>query len=187
MFKKVLSFGLVLAVLVATFSVVGAAYAQDQTPTVPENTYGAGTMGRQGKQGGMTGRWNTASAGQAGANGLLQDYMQVVVASVFGMTPEELQAAQDAGKTMWDLVEEQGMTQEQFAAKMLEARTQALEQAVADGVITQEQADWMSSRMSQMWQGTGGGPCMDGDFSARGSRSNGRWNMQPVQPVTPDA
>ncbi len=36
-----------------------------------------------------------------------------------------------------------------------------LKQAVADGVLTQQQADWMDQHMEQMWQngyGTGGCP-----------------------------
>ncbi len=185
--NKVFFVGVLVAVLLVALGIAGVAYAQDQTPTAPENTYGAGMMGAQGRHGGMMGGWQSAGASQAGVNGLLQDYMMEAVASVFGVTPEELQAAHDGGQTLWDLVQEQGLTQEQFAEKMLAARTQALEQAVADDVITQEQADWMLSRMSQMWQGTGGGPCMGGDFSTRGGRSGGRWNMQPVQPVTPDA
>lgn len=185
--NKVFTIGVIVAVLLVALGIAGVAYAQDQTPTVPENTYGAGMMGGQGRHGGMMGGFRAAGSTQASADGLLHDYMFSAIASVFGVTPEELQAAHDAGQTMWDLAQEQGLTQEQFAAKMLEARTQALGQAVADGVITQEQADWMLSRMSQMGQGTGGGPCMGGDFAGRGGRSGGRWNMQPVQPVTPDA
>jgi len=181
MMKKVLSVGLVLAVLMVTFGLVGAAYAQSQTPPAPENTYGFGMMGGQGRHGGMMGGRGVAGS-QPGVYGPLHEYMLSAIADVFGLKPEEIQSAHDAGKTMWDLAQEQGLTQEQFVEKMLEARTQALEKAVADGVITQEQADWMLSQMSLMGQnGMGAGQCMGG-AAGRGGRSGGRWNMQPVIP-----
>lgn len=186
--NKILVFGVIVAVLVAALGIAGVAYAQTQTPPVPETVYGQGMMGGRGGHAGMMGGRGAAGAGQMGLDGPLHDYMVAAMASVFGVTSEELQAVHDSGQTMWDYVQEQGMTQEQFTEKMLQARTQALEQAVADGVITQEQADWMLSRMSQMWQnGAGSGACMGGEVGGRGARSGGRWNTQPVQPVTPDA
>ncbi len=186
--NKLFYAGLIAAVLVAAFGASGAAYAQTQTPPVPDNTSGTGMMKGRGGQGGMMGGWRATGAAQTGAYGPLHDYMLAAMANAFGLTPEELQASQAAGQTMWDLAQEQGLTQEQFAEKMLEARSQALEQAVAAGVVTQEQADWMLSRMSQMWQnGAGAGPCMGGSPGGRGGRSGGRWNTQPVQPVAPGA
>ncbi len=38
---------------------------------------------------------------------------------------------------------------------MLDARSQAIDLAVADGTLTQEQADWMNSRGGMMFGGTG--------------------------------
>ncbi len=186
--NKIFYVGVIVAVLLAVLGIAGVAYAQTQTPPVPEDANGQGMMAGRGFRGGMADGMRASGVSQTGVNGLLHDYMTAAMSSVFGITPEELQASHNAGQTMWDLVQEQGMTQEEFAEKMLQARTQALDQAVADGVVTQEQADWMLSRMSQMWQnGAGAGACMGGEVGGRAGRSGGRWNAQPVQPLTPDA
>jgi hypothetical protein len=39
-----------------------------------------------------------------------------------------------------------GLTVDQFRTLMVETRSQAIDQAVADGTLTQTQADWMSQR-----------------------------------------
>jgi hypothetical protein len=79
---------------------------------------------------------------------------------------------------MWEIALSTGLTAEQVTTLMAEARTEALNQMVADGVITQAQADWMIERMSQMHQ-NGFGPCHSG-ASGRGRGPGWRWN-QPAQ------
>jgi hypothetical protein len=110
----------------------------------------------------------------------MHTYMLAAIAEAFGMTAEDLQAALSAGKTMWDVAEEQGITQERFSELMLTSRTNALNRAVEDGVITQEQADWMITRMAQMQaNGYGPGNCPmqggQGAYSQRGP-TGWRWN-----------
>ena len=82
---------------------------------------------------------------------------------------------------MWQVAEAQGFSQEEIQEKMLAARTQALEAAVAAGALTQEQADWMSQHMGQRGangMGPGNCPGMGGAGNAR--RGPGwRWNDQP--------
>jgi hypothetical protein len=124
--------------------------------------------------------------GQAtdGEYGPLHDAMIAAMAEAFGMTPEEIQAAHDAGKTMWDIAEEQGLSADEFQALMIEARTKALEQAVAGGLITQEQADWMLSRMNQQFAagyGPGSGAC-DGTGRRGGGPGMGRRFQSQQQP-----
>ncbi len=109
----------------------------------------------------------------------MHEYMIAALARAFNLTPEELEARHDAGETMWDIAADLGLDAEQFRQAMLDARTQALNDAVAAGVITQEQADWMLSRMNQMWSrgfgsGAGGCPGMGGNFQGR--MGGGRWN-----------
>ena len=76
------------------------------------------------------------------------------------------------------------MTLEQYQKVMLDARTNAFKQMVADGVITQAQADWMLSRMGGQagqnggFGGQGGCPGMGGGYNG----GNGsRWNTPPSQ------
>ena len=166
----------ILAVTIAALGLAGFAYAQAPTPQPPTG-FGPGMMGGRGARGGMMGGYGYQNSGGYGP---MHTYMIAAIAEAFGMTPEELQAQYDQGKTPWDIAQEKGMTQEQFFALMTEARTQALQQAVADGVITQQQADWMLSHMQNMGGygfGPGGCPGMGG----QGGRG-GRWNNQPGQP-----
>lgn len=181
--KKIFIVGTLAAVVILALGVAGFAYAQSQTPPTPTNpdgTYGPGMMGGRGARGGMFGGGMQNSTGEYGP---LHDYMFNAIAEAFGLTTDELQANHDAGKTMWDLAEELGISTEQFSAIMTEARTNAFEQAVADSVISQEQADWMLSRMGG--QGGGFGSCMDGTGNFQGRGRGGRWNMQPSQPAQP--
>ncbi|RPI27022.1 MAG: LysM peptidoglycan-binding domain-containing protein, partial [Chloroflexota bacterium] len=70
----------------------------------------------------------------------------------------ELQSRLTSGETMWQIAQDQGLSEDEFVQAMTDAHAEALEKAVAEGVITQEQADWMSQHMSQM--GTAGfGAC----------------------------
>jgi hypothetical protein len=67
-----------------------------------------------------------------------------IMAQVLGVTVEELQAAKTAG-TMQELVEASGLTQAEIMTALQEAHAAAIAQAVADGLITQEQADALQS------------------------------------------
>ncbi len=73
---------------------------------------------------------------------------------------------------MWQIAEAEGLSLEKFTMVMSEARTQALADAVAQGLITQEQADWMSTRMGSrmMGQGARGGYSQGGCTTGAGDR-----------------
>lgn len=168
--KKILIIGAVVMVTVVALGVVGFAYAQSQQPGSSANdVYGRG--GKWGGHGSMMG-----GRGVAGENGLLHPYMINAIAEALDMTTEDLQARLDSGDTCWTIAQEKGLTQEEFYTLMKDARTDALTQAVADEVITQDQADWMLERMNQM-QGFGSGT---GDCQGGGMRGRGRWNSQPT-------
>jgi hypothetical protein len=98
-----------------------------------------------------------------------------------GLSVEALQNELAAGKTLWQVAEAKGYTVEQFQSIMLEAKKEALSKMVADGVITQAQADWMLSRMNWMFQngggfGSGRGPCHGGNWGGQ----RGRWAPTPT-------
>ena len=59
--------------------------------------------------------------------------------------------------------------QEKVANALMTARDQAIDQAVTDGRITQQQADWMKQHKQQMQQG-GFGPGMMDDGPMHGGR-----------------
>ena len=64
-----------------------------------------------------------------------------LAASVLGLTVEELEAAREDGTTRSELLEAAGLTQAEFVTAYEAAYQAAVDQAVADGIITQEQAD----------------------------------------------
>lgn len=169
--KKVLFIGAILAVAVVILGVAGFAYAQTQTPEEEGDT-GSPATGvwpwdhMRGFAPGMG--WRAGGERWGGPRGFAPDeyppmheYMHddvfSAIADVLGLTPEELEARHEAGETLWDIAQEQGLSIEEFSDLLAQVRTDAINQAVADGVITQEQADWMLDRMNQMW-GAGFGP-----------------------------
>jgi hypothetical protein len=91
--------------------------------------------------------------------GYLHTYMVAAFAGKLGLTVDDVNARLAAGETMYDIAIAEGTAAEDFPALMTEVRTSALDAAVADGVITQEQADWMKSR------GFGHGGMMNGGYS----------------------
>jgi hypothetical protein len=68
-------------------------------------------------------------------------------AEALEMTPEELFAELRAGKNLAEIAEEQGVEAEAVFEAVSAARgevmQQAIEQAVEDGRLSQEQADWL--------------------------------------------
>lgn len=156
--KKTLILLVAVGVMALTFGAVHNAYAQEATPPAPPFG-GHGPGGRFG-----------------GQEGPLHDVMEAAIADALGISVEDLQAARAEGKTAWDIAQEQGLSQEAFAALMSDARKAALEQAVADGLITQEQADAIQAHWDQMAAqgfGPGQGNC-DGNGPHRGFRPGGR-------------
>jgi len=80
----------------------------------------------------------------------LQPYLdrQALSATALGMTVEELDTARQAGTDMQTLLDEQGLTAEEYQAALQEAYKAALQKAVDDGVITQTQMDELLSQQS---------------------------------------
>jgi len=77
--------------------------------------------------------------------GLLYEYMVKAMAEAVGLPVAEFEARHSAGETFYQIALSKGFTAEEIPALMLTARTKALEAAVADGVISEEQAEWMKS------------------------------------------
>jgi hypothetical protein len=79
------------------------------------------------------------------AHQALQNYMEKdeMIAKALGITVEELEAAKEDSQRLPDLMDELGIDREEFEATMQTLREEILQQAVEDGVITQEQADQM--------------------------------------------
>jgi len=121
--------GLLAAVLV--LALVVPAVAQDATPT-PQTPRSGRIWGRGFGIGfGGSGSWVTFDA----------------AAEALGMTPEQLFSALHSGKTLDKVAEEKGVdvqvVKDAIEAAQAEARKAEIQEAVKEGKITQEQADWM--------------------------------------------
>jgi uncharacterized protein YidB (DUF937 family) len=152
----------IVAVVAVVLGTAGFVYAQSPTPTpqtpVPGSGYGQGMVNGQGYRGGMAngqgnrgGMMNQNAAGMQ--DGLLHDEMTAVYAQKLGISVEDLNARLAKGETMAQIASSKGLTAEQFTALMADARSQAIDQAVKNGTLTQAQADWMNQRGAGMAAG----------------------------------
>ena len=148
--------GAALAVVLLGAAVVVPAFAQEATPT-PE----APCFGRGGGFGAWGGSWT----------------MFDTAAEALGLTPEEFFAELHAGKTLGEIAEGQGVemedVQDAIKAARVEAMREGIQQAVEDGRITQEQADWMLEGLEQGFLPMGRGFGFGGFGMGGGHRGGG--------------
>jgi hypothetical protein len=128
-----------------------------------------GMMGERGFGPGMMGRRGT---GIARGSGIMHDYMISAFASAVGLTVEQVDTRLANGETLKQIAIAQGTAEADLPALATKVRQAALDKAVANGIITQAQADLMLERMNNSsGQGFGPGlgldncPMWDGDES----------------------
>jgi transposase len=140
--KKKLLIGAGVALIVLLLAGLAGAtfvFAQEPTPPIPFGWHGGGRgMGGFGRGG----------FGWAGGG---QWTMFDTAAEALGLTPEELFAELHAGKSLDEIAEAKGVdvqtVYDAMSAARGEAMQQAIQQAVEDGRLTQEQADQMIERL----------------------------------------
>lgn len=74
-----------------------------------------------------------------------RDAIDAVVADALGMTVEELQSAKDSGQRLSEIADEQGVDLEDVKTAVEEAKAEMVQQALDDGLITDEQAECILS------------------------------------------
>ena len=162
-----LSGGALIALLLAGLVGVTVVSAQEPTPepSVPFGWHGGGRG------------WGGFGRGMFGGVRGGQWTMFDTAAEALGLTPQELFAELHAGKSLDEVAEEEGVdieaVQDAMNAARGEAMRQAIEQAVEDGKMTQEQADWILEGLEKgfapMGRGFGrprrwgGCPCPDSE------------------------
>jgi uncharacterized membrane protein len=137
--KRILLVSGVALVVLLLAGVIGVtAVSAQESPPGPGIPF-AHRMGRG--MGGFGGR------GFFGMGGGGRWTMFDTAAEALGLTPEELFAELHGGKTLEEIAEEQGIEmdvlQEAMGTARVDAMRQAIEQAVEDENMTQEQADWL--------------------------------------------
>jgi hypothetical protein len=169
--KKTILIGsvIVLALLVVGAVGVGVAYAQSGQPPV-----GRGMMD--------------------GGYGPMHDYVEKALADKLGLTEAQVEEQYAAGKSMYQIALDNGIAEADVTAFLTEVHTTAFDAAVADGVMTREQADFMLQRMQGSGYGSGTGACPMGNGTygpnngtgMRGGPGSmmggGRWQNQQTNP-----
>ena len=173
--KTILIVGLV--VLALGVLGVGAVFAQGVTPLV--------------QRGGMM---------QNGGYGPMHDYVEEALATKLGITEEAVEDALASGKTMYQIALDNGVKEADVAALLTEVHTAAFDKAVAEGVITREQADFMLQHMAANGFNSGNCPMQNGQGYGRGNgfrrgfnnngqfgpgMMGGRWQQQVPPPAQP--
>lgn len=173
MFKKYFGIATLVAV-VAALGISSAAMAQSSTtptPTAPDSTM------------------PTAPLGHRGGFGLHSEAALEAAATALGMTADDLQAQLWGGKTLADLADEKGVdiadVQAAVEQALIEETRAAIEQAVTDGTLTQDKADWLMEGLDAGYWGPG----VKGDFGlgmgpgGRGGRHGGFGGPMGVPPA----
>ncbi len=148
----------VLAVaILAGAAGTGAVLAQETTtPSAP-------LLGHRGGMGMRGGMWNGGSWESFDA-----------AAEALGLTPEQLFAELRSGKSLSDIAEAKGIeldtVKEAMEAVQIAARKTAIEQAVTDGTLTREQADWLLKGIELGFTSHGRGRMVP-NMGLRGSRT----------------
>lgn len=158
--KKVWIIAAMVGLTVLALGAAGIAFAQSETPQpVTPPGYGYGMMGGRGNFPGMRGGYIS------GEEGPHHDDMIEAFVEAIGLSPEEVETRLASGETMWQIVESEGLSMEEFGEIMSQVRSDFIQQALDDGTLTQEQADFMASRRAAGGFGQGFGECMgDGAY-----------------------
>ena len=75
--------------------------------------------------------------------GLLHEYMEQAVADALGIPLADVEAAFETGTTLYQFALDNGIAEEDLPDFLKEVRTAAIEAALADGIITEDQAERM--------------------------------------------
>jgi hypothetical protein len=130
---------------------------QAQDPAA--DTCGCGGAGATGRN--MMGRGAMAWAGQSEE-----------LTALLGVTAEEIQAGRQAGKSLAEIMASKGVEKDELVDTLMAARKANLDQLVADGKLTQDQAklmiEHMQTQIESMVERTTTGPMMGRGQGMRG-------------------
>jgi hypothetical protein len=159
--KKVLIIGITIVAVIALGNVLLVSAQGGTQPNRPNgacpvsgytcpfsgtNSYRGGMMGGQGMMGGgMLGMHNSMMS----ANGM-HEQVWTAVAKKLGLTYAELNTAVQGGQTVTQLAQAKGVSLDELKTAALAALRTSFTDLVEQGVMTQDQADWMLDHMDDM-------------------------------------
>ena len=146
-----------ILILVLAVTLAGTALAQTGTPPTSDTCQCGAMPGTMMQGGGMR------SGDTRGGRGMPEwAGMDDAAAALLGMTQEEIQAERLAGKSLAVLAQAKGVSVDTLSEAIVAEHQADLAKLVADGKMTQAQADAMISRMQEqvklMVERTGTGP-----------------------------
>lgn len=155
MSKKIIITALVM-IAIAALGVVSVARAQNPTPPNPDCPGGCQynqqhlsyRMGGRGSRG--SSNWENGARGSFMDQGSLHEYMMEAIAAALDMNADQLEQRIANGDNLRVILQDFGLESDTIYDLIVEARTSAIQKAVEDGFMDQEQADWMLDRMNQM-------------------------------------
>ena len=134
--KLLVALGLLLVTGLLIASVGGATLSA--SPANDSASYGNGN-------GVCDGTGTGIGVGGGGYN--ISDDVCAAVCDLLGITQDELQAQRQDGLSLVEIAANYGVSEEELVAAIIEVKTTYVEALVADGTITQEQADLMLANM----------------------------------------
>ena len=185
--KKIWTFTGLMAAFVAAIVLMGVTSVFAQDVVVPAPTPGTGQgYGQTGVRG-----------GGLGVMAVDETIMQEALADALGMSVADYEAAIANGETLATLALAQGVDMADLFAVMDAVHAEAAQQAVTDGLVTQEQVDWVQGRrggqagqggQGQMGQGSQagqGGQAGTGSMMRGGQRGAGGNAGDCIYPTMP--
>ncbi|MGQ9501602.1 MAG: hypothetical protein ACUVSF_04960 [Anaerolineae bacterium] len=179
--------GVLVVGVLATLLVTGSALAQEATPTSVPQAPGVG-LGR-----GWPGGFGFGMCGQAGFE---------AIAKALNLSADQLTAELWGGRTLAELADRAGVSlttvRDAAQAACRDVQKQVIEQAVQDGRLSREKADWLIEGLEKGFWGFGAGVWQDGcGYFCRGAgmglgrglgafgRWRGDWDDGPQAPKGP--
>ena len=142
--KKTIIILIVIGVVVTTLGFAGYAYAQGDTPGTPTQPHvpgiKKGSMGFGRGQRFQDGDFFPGARVLKGENGPMHEYLLPAFANAFGLNEEETQVLQQAQQIMAQVSEIYPPGSDEFNTQMKEAVQSAVDAALNDGAITEDQA-----------------------------------------------
>jgi len=163
--KKIVKSIVILAVLAVAVGSAGAVFAQTSSNNAAPSADARAGRGGFGRGGGLMDQDMRLSL-----DGVLHDALVAAYAEALGLPVDEIEARLEDGETMADIATSTGLTVEEFKTLMDEILQQVVDQAVEDGLLTEEQAEWFLARGSRMF----GGARMSGREGMPAGRGAGR-------------
>jgi hypothetical protein len=164
--KKVLIIGITIVAVIALGNVLLVSAQGGTQPNQPNATcpmgYTCPFSGTPpyGTPGGMMGRGMLGGGMMGGNHAQMHDAMMdadgmheqvwAAVAQKLGLTYEELNTALQNGQTVAQLAQAKGVSLDELKTVALDAMRTSFAELVEQGVMTQDQADWMLDRMDDM-------------------------------------